>query len=100
MPAGATAEVEKSVARHDPEAVEVDGQHEATGSRSGVRLFAASVIAFRYRSTVACAVAVQLNRSSTRARVEERFSWTATAQATVDLYRKAITDAAKRRTPE
>jgi len=35
-----------------------------------------------------------------RARVEERFSWTATAQATVDLYRKAITDAARRRTPE
>jgi glycosyltransferase involved in cell wall biosynthesis len=38
--------------------------------------------------------------TAARARVEERFSWTATAQATVDLYRKAITDAAKRRTPE
>jgi glycosyltransferase involved in cell wall biosynthesis len=37
--------------------------------------------------------------TAARARVEERFSWTATAQATVDLYRKAITDAARRRTP-
>lgn len=29
-----------------------------------------------------------------RARVEERFSWTATAQATVEVYRKAIAEAA------
>jgi glycosyltransferase involved in cell wall biosynthesis len=35
-----------------------------------------------------------------RARVEERFSWTATAQATVDVYRKAITAATTRRATE
>jgi glycosyltransferase involved in cell wall biosynthesis len=35
-----------------------------------------------------------------RARVEERFSWTATAQATVDVYRQAITDAARGRTSQ
>src|ERR1035437_1597578 len=68
MPAAATTDVEKRLARQDTEAVEVDGQHEATGSRSLVRPVAASVIALRYTSTVACAVAVQLNRSSTRAR--------------------------------
>jgi glycosyltransferase involved in cell wall biosynthesis len=32
-----------------------------------------------------------------RARVEERFSWTATAQATVEVYRKAIAEAATNR---
>jgi len=31
--------------------------------------------------------------SAGRVRAEERFSWTATAQATVDMYRKAITAA-------
>ncbi len=38
--------------------------------------------------------------TAARARVEERFSWTATAQATVEVYRKAITDAATGRTSE
>jgi len=38
--------------------------------------------------------------TAARARVEERFSWTATAQATVDLYREAITEAAGGRTTE
>jgi len=33
-----------------------------------------------------------------RARVEERFSWAATAQATVDVYRQAISDSAQGRT--
>jgi len=32
--------------------------------------------------------------SAGRARVEERFSWTATAQATVEVYRQAIAEAA------
>jgi glycosyltransferase involved in cell wall biosynthesis len=35
-----------------------------------------------------------------RVRVQERFSWTATAQATVDVYRQAITDAESGRTPD
>jgi glycosyltransferase involved in cell wall biosynthesis len=35
-----------------------------------------------------------------RSRVEERFSWTATAQATVDVYRQAIADAATRQAPD
>src|SRR5664279_5615243 len=68
MPAAATTDVEKRLARQDTEAVEVDGQHEATGSRWLLRPVAPSVIALRYTSTVACAVAVQLNRCSTRAR--------------------------------
>jgi glycosyltransferase involved in cell wall biosynthesis len=38
--------------------------------------------------------------TAARARVEQRFSWTATAQATVEVYRQAITDAATGRTSE
>jgi glycosyltransferase involved in cell wall biosynthesis len=35
-----------------------------------------------------------------RARAAERFSWTATAQATIEVYRQAITDAASGRAPD
>jgi len=38
--------------------------------------------------------------TSARARVEERFSWTATAQATVRVYRRAIAEAASARNAE
>jgi hypothetical protein len=33
-------------------------------------------------------------------RVLERFSWTVTAQATVEVYRRAITEANSGRTPD
>jgi glycosyltransferase involved in cell wall biosynthesis len=38
--------------------------------------------------------------TAARARVEQRFSWTATAQATVEVYRKAITDGATGRSSQ